>query len=42
MNFVKGAMLGMMAGAIVGAMNSNTINDVIKKGKNKFKKMTKM
>ncbi len=41
MNFVKGAMLGMMAGTIVGVMNSNYIKSMAKKSKNAVKKMVK-
>ena len=41
MNFVKGAMLGMLAGAVVGYMNSDSLKDMMKKGKNVVKKMTK-
>lgn len=41
MNFIKGAMLGMVAGTVVGVMNSNSLKDMVKKGKNKFKKMAK-
>ncbi len=41
MNFVKGAMLGMMAGTIVGVLNSDSLKAVMKKGKSKMKKMAK-
>ena len=41
MNFVKGAMLGMVAGAVVGYMNSDSLKDMMKKGKSALKKMTK-
>ena len=39
MNFVKGAIVGMFAGAIVGVMNSDEIIDAIRMGKKEFKKM---
>lgn len=41
MNFIKGAMIGMMAGTMIGVMNSNSLKDMFKKGKNKIRKMTK-
>ncbi len=41
MNFIKGAMIGMLAGAVVGVMNSDSLKGMMKKGKNTFKKMTK-
>lgn len=42
MGFVKGAMIGIMAGTIIGAMNSDSINDMFKKGKKHFKKMKRI
>ena len=42
MNFIKGAMIGMVAGTIVGVVNSNTLKSMLKKGKNSMKKMTKV
>ncbi|MEG2348486.1 MAG: hypothetical protein RSB67_02430 [Clostridia bacterium] len=41
MNFVKGTMIGMFAGAVVGAMNSNTIMKMYFKGRKGYKKMIK-
>ncbi len=41
MNFVKGAMLGIVAGTIVGVMNSETISYAFKKGTKTFKKYAK-
>lgn len=41
MNFIKGAMLGMVAGTVVGVMNSQTLKDMLKKGKSAMKKMAK-
>ncbi len=41
MNFIKGTILGMMAGVVVGAMNSDSLKGMLKKGTNTMKKMTK-
>lgn len=38
MNFVKGAMLGMMAGTIVGVLNSDSLKAMMKKVKVKWRK----
>lgn len=39
MEFIKGTILGMMAGAVVGAMNSDFLYDTFKNGKKEFKKI---
>ncbi len=39
MNFAKGAVLGMLAGAVVGVMNSDSIMNMLKKGKREVMKM---
>ena len=41
MSFVKGAMMGMVAGAIVGAMNSGSIMKMFNKGTREVKKMAR-
>lgn len=41
MNFLKGTMIGMVAGTMVGVLNSNYIKSMAKKGKNAMKKMIK-
>lgn len=41
MNFVKGAMMGIVAGAIVGAMNSDSLMKMFSKGTKQAKKMVK-
>lgn len=41
MNFAKGALLGILAGTVVGVMNSDSIMNVLKKGKKEVMKMTK-
>lgn len=41
MNFVKGAMMGMVAGAIVGVMNSDSLMKMFSKGTKQAKKMVK-
>lgn len=39
MNFTKGAMIGMIAGTIVGAMNSDNIIGIFNKGQREMKKV---
>ena len=39
MNFVKGAVMGMVAGTIVGAMYSNTIMRMLNKGTREVTKL---
>ena len=41
MNFVKGAMMGIVAGTIVGVMNSDSIMKMFNKGTREVKGMTK-
>lgn len=41
MDFAKGALIGIVAGTVVGVMNRNYIMSMIKDGKNKMKKMKK-
>lgn len=41
MNFAKGAMLGMIAGTIVGVMNSDSMINFFNKGKREVKKLRK-
>lgn len=41
MNFVKGAMLGVVAGTIVGVMNSNSIIKMFNKGSKEVRKMAR-
>ncbi|MEG2310830.1 MAG: hypothetical protein RSB76_02465 [Clostridia bacterium] len=41
MSFVKGAFLGIVAGTIVGTMNSDRIYVMLNKGKRQMKKMKK-
>lgn len=41
MSFVKGAMIGMAAGTVVGVMNKNRIMKMVKNGKRKMYKVTK-
>ena len=39
MNFAKGAIMGMIAGTVVGVMNSSSIMGMYKKGKRQMIKM---
>ena len=39
MNFTKGAIFGMMAGAVIGAMNSDMINGMFNNTKRQMKKI---
>lgn len=39
MNFAKGALLGMMTGAIIGAMNHDSFMTLFKRGKKEIRKM---
>ena len=39
MNFAKGAIIGIIAGTIVGAMNKDNIMNMIKSGKYEIKKL---
>lgn len=39
MNFAKGAMIGMLAGAIVGAMNSDNFFGMFNKGRKEMMKL---
>lgn len=41
MSFAKGAIMGIIAGTVVGAMNSSNIMEMYKKGKKQVMKMTK-
>ncbi len=41
MNFVKGAMFGVVAGTIVGVMNSDSIMKMFNKSSKEVKKMAK-
>ncbi len=41
MNFVKGAVFGMAAGTVIGAMNKGKIMKLIKNGKRKMYKLKK-
>ena len=41
MNFVKGAMMGILAGTIVGAMNSDYLMKMLSKSTKGMKKMAK-
>lgn len=41
MNFIKGAALGMLAGTIVGAMNSSSFKEMFNKGKKQMKHFQK-
>ncbi len=41
MNFIKGAAVGMIAGTIVGVMNSGMIKNMFNKGKRQIKHMQK-
>lgn len=38
MKFAKGAILGMMAGAVIGAMNSDKINSMFRDTKRQMRK----
>lgn len=38
MRFAKGAVIGMMAGAIIGAINGNKINSILRDTKRQMKK----
>lgn len=39
MNFAKGAIMGMIAGTVVGVMNSSSIMGMYKKGKRQMIRM---
>lgn len=39
MKFAKGAIVGMMAGAVIGAMNSDMINGMFSNTKRQMKKL---
>ncbi len=41
MSFVKGAMMGIVAGTIVGVINSDSIMKMFSKGTKEVKKLTK-
>lgn len=41
MNFAKGAIMGIIAGTVVGVMNSSSIMGMYKKGKKQLMKMKK-
>jgi hypothetical protein len=41
MNFTKGAIVGMIAGTVVGVMNSSNIMEMYKKSKRQVMRMTK-
>lgn len=38
MKFTKGAIVGMMAGAVIGAMNSDKINSIFKDTKRQMRR----
>lgn len=38
MKFTKGAIVGMMAGAVIGAMNSDKINNIFKDTKRQMRR----
>ena len=39
MSFAKGAIMGIIAGTVIGVMNSSNIIDMCKKGKKQMLKM---
>ena len=39
MNFLKGTIIGMIAGACIGYMENESICKIMKKGEKEFKKM---
>ena len=39
MNFLKGAIIGMVAGACIGYMENESICKIMKKGEREFKKI---
>lgn len=39
MNFLKGTIIGMVAGACIGYMENESICKIMKKGERKFKKI---
>ena len=41
MSFIKGAMMGIVAGTIVGVMNSDSIMKMFNKSTKEVRKMTK-
>jgi len=41
MKFAKGAIFGMMAGAVIGAMNSDKINSMVKDTKRQMRRFRK-
>lgn len=41
MSFAKGAVMGIIAGTVVGVMNSSSIIDMYKKSKKQIMKMKK-
>ncbi len=41
MDFAKGAMFGIMAGAVIGVMNSDSILNTLKQGKKGLRRMTR-
>ncbi len=41
MDFIKGAMIGMVAGAAIGVMNSDSILSTLLQGKREIKKMAR-
>ena len=42
MNFIKGAIIGMVAGTCLGAMKNEMFSDIMKKGKKEIRKMKRM
>lgn len=41
MDFLKGTILGMMAGAVVAYMNTSAIDNAVRFSRRKYKKMMK-
>ena len=39
MGFVKGAMIGIIAGTVIGAMNSDSLSHAVHMGKRQVRKM---
>ena len=42
MDFAKGAIMGIIAGTVVGVMNSSSIMEMFQQGKKQLKKMKKL
>ena len=41
MEFIKGTIIGMVAGTCLGVIKNEMFSDIIKQGKRKFRKMQK-